>query len=87
MKKTFTILSATVLLALAAPVSAHHKVGHDNGGNGLAVGQEDGLLAATKCGNKGDGNDGEVITRRGACRKNVANEDHRRDVDPGNSGD
>ncbi|MVO17106.1 hypothetical protein [Parasedimentitalea huanghaiensis] len=84
MKHVFTVISTAALMALSSPVHA--------GGNGQAIGQDDALLAATKCANSGKGNGAEiVVTRRGVttCRKNLGGknaEDHPRDIDPGNSG-
>lgn len=81
MKIKLTVITAAALMALSSPIYA--------GGKGLAIGQDDALLAATKCANSGKGNGAEVITRRGDCRKNIGGkslEDHPRDIDPGNSG-
>lgn len=87
MKKFTTLVCATALVAFSAPAFAED--------NGLAVGQDPLLLAATKCGNKGIGNGGELLrfkkTKDGLkiiCRKNVGGakaEESKLDVDPGNS--
>ncbi len=85
MKKITLIFAASTLLA----ASGAWAKGHDNG---LAVGQDARLLAATKCANAGIGNGGERLLRRsGTCVKNIGGkraESRRRfDIDPGNSGD
>jgi hypothetical protein len=81
MKNLFLMTAVAGLsMALAAPMAiADHKAGHDGGP------KTERELAEARCGNNGGGNDGEILfqTRDGfVCRKNVANEDHRRDVDP-----
>lgn len=90
-KLLLTSVAALALLAVPVSVSA----------GGLKVGQDDATLAATQCGNNGQGNQGETITPDGECVKGNQREETTlcvtdpltgervcifEDLDPGNSG-
>lgn len=80
-----TLKLSAVVLSFAA-FSVGGTMASANEGN--AIGQNDLLLAATRCGNNGGGNDAEILlrTKEGLeCLKNVElrkGEDNPCDVDP-----
>lgn len=70
-------MKVNILAALAAAflISAS-SASADGDNNGQAIGQDDQLLAATKCANNGGGNLGEYLIG-GECYKGIGEEDTR----------